>query len=107
MISLDIICEAMNPAAQKLRSTRATVIKAKLEIPARFSSQLWMRISKLLQHSSFINVDDNAFRHHLPCNPYLGQDRRSVGDPPIKEHNFAIVCRSGLFKRLIEQSSGV
>jgi hypothetical protein len=61
MISLDIICEAMNPAAQKLRSTRATVIKAKLEILARFSPQLWMRISKLHQRSSVINVDDNAF----------------------------------------------
>jgi hypothetical protein len=106
MILLNIMCEAMNPAAQKLRSTRATVIKAKLEIPARFSSQLWMRISKLLQHSSFINVDDNAFRHHLPCNPYLGQDRRPVGDPPIQEHNFATVYYSGLFKRLIGQLPG-
>jgi hypothetical protein len=61
MILLNIMCEAMNPAAQKLRSTRATVTKAKLEIPARFSSQLWMRISKLLQRSSVIKVDSKVF----------------------------------------------
>lgn len=40
MLLLNIMCEAMNPAAQKLRSTRATVIEAKLKVPARISPQL-------------------------------------------------------------------
>jgi hypothetical protein len=60
MILLNIVCEAMSPAAQKLRSTRATVIKARSEIPARFSPQLWMRISKLLQYPSVINAVNKA-----------------------------------------------